>query len=228
VFGAHLDPLAADARAHAAGAPALEQHAVDERVADDAQVRAAAGRLEIAVVRGDARAIAGVDAVGRDAGSGRRVVVVAPPVTLGGGGLGQRIVGRAPRLARETQDRDRAVRAVVGRVREVEVGLHPATRGQDLLERPAGVPVDRRPALVVVGHRVDRDRAVDDRGAAEPLAAHVRARLLRARAARLEALPLELGEHGGVERSPAVEAAHLDRCLGRAPVAAGLEEHDLA
>ena len=68
-------------RGHRDGTTVLEQHAVNERVAEDRQVLAATDRLEVGVARADARAGEGVAHRG-DARGVRRVRVGTPSVAV--------------------------------------------------------------------------------------------------------------------------------------------------
>ncbi len=100
---------AADAHPHArwraGGCPPSQR--LDQRAADDRQVGAAAGRLQVAVVGGHAPPVDAVDRVGRRAGPVGRVVVLAPAVAQAQRGLAQRAVHAAPGLERRAVDRDR-------------------------------------------------------------------------------------------------------------------------
>ena len=135
-------PLAVEAHAHADRSTAIEEHSIDEGVADDPQVRTVARRLEVRVVRRDpllADRIA-VDRVGRHALTSRRVVVGAPAVAGAERRIAQRSIDRAPPLLRDAEDRHRPVDAVPRIAAEVVLGLEPAVRGQHVIPPPAGMP----------------------------------------------------------------------------------------
>ena len=99
-LGAHVDPIAPDADPDAGRPAGLDDHAVDGGIADDPQVRTPARGLQVAVVGRDAGAVPRVEAERRDARGRGRVVVLAPRIAESEGGVGERVVGRSPRLAR--------------------------------------------------------------------------------------------------------------------------------
>ena len=152
------DPLLAGGRPHhdVRGAAALDHDAVDERAADDRQVRAAPRGLEIAVGGRHAAVRPGVDGIRRDAGRSGCVVVVGPRLAQIGRGLREGTVDGAPLLHRQSPDRDRSAAAVVRRVAEVEVVLQAHVRGQHVGPRPARA-AERRPPVEVVGQGADRE-----------------------------------------------------------------------
>jgi hypothetical protein len=220
----HLGPLVVDADPYASGPAVVEEHAVDRGRADDAQVRAVPGRLEIAVVAAHPRAATCADAVGRHASAIGRVVVVTPGVPESEASVTEGAVNRAPLVLREPHDRDGPAATVVFVVAEIGVILHPAQIGQQVLVRPARA-AGCRPSVVVTGHGADRDHAVDRRGAAEPSAPEVRASFLRDGSARFDALPLERQAGPLVQRAPTVHAPQLGGCCVRPPIGTGLEQH---
>jgi hypothetical protein len=223
---AHLAPAAGDVRAHADGAVLVEHHPVDERLAEDGQVVAPSGWLDIGVVGADADAIAAVDRVGRDAGRPWRVVVSLPGIARVQRGFSQRLVDGAPFRDRRAIDGDRPCVAVIVGGGEAQVGLQPVERRQHLGEGPPCAS-GGGPAVIVLGHAADGDLAVDRRAAAHAPASPVGARRLRARAPRVERVPAEAGVGLADDDLVRVGAAHRLGRVGRAIVRPGLDQRDL-
>ena len=144
---------------------ALEFDALHQGIADNPQILAAARGLQIAVIGGDAAPGLAVDGVGRNAGSGRCVVVVAPAIAETQRGLTQRAIDISPIRHRRAIHRDRAAIAVIGRIPEILVGLQLAEPGQHRVPSPP-LAATGLPAVEVIGHRADRDLTVDGRTAA--------------------------------------------------------------
>ena len=136
--GPDLDPLPVDACPHPHRTSRLDQNLVDvvhplpqfSEIAEPAQV-AIVGFLV-------ARAATRADAVRREAGAGRGVVVKAPPVADLRCGRGECVVGGIEVLAAEPQHGDRSVGAVIWRVAEVEIAFKPAPVREDVIEGPSG------------------------------------------------------------------------------------------
>src|ERR1700722_2569239 len=112
---AALDVGPSIARAHANShrALAVKLDAVDQGVADDAEIRTLARRFEVAVVGRDARVVAAVHRIRRHSGAGRSVVVLAPSVALVEANVAQRAVGAAPSILRRAPDWNRAAASVI-------------------------------------------------------------------------------------------------------------------
>ena len=160
---AHLPPVGG---AHAGRAALLGADAVDERVRDEGQVRALAGRREVGerrvhphatrhVLRGraDARVLGGIAVEVGEARETER---------CGGGHEGP--VDRAQVRLGHAGDRHRAVDAVEGAAQRVR--LCPPKVRQQVGEPPAGV-AQGRPAVVVGGGAPQPDAGVDRRAAAD-------------------------------------------------------------
>ena len=211
----HADPDAAGVQP-----VAFEGDDVDQGMTDDVEVGAAARRLQIAVIGGDPQSGLAVDGVGRDAGAGRRVVILTPAITEGERGRAQRPVDIPPIRDRSSIHRDRTAIAVIGRVGEILVGLELAEIGQDLVPRPARA-ASGRPALEVVGHGADRDLAVDCGAAAHGATAPEQQRLLPLGASRQEPRPAEVVIADGVHR---VRDADVFRRGRGAQILPGLEQ----
>ncbi len=210
----------------ARGLALVDEHAVGEHAALDLEIGPAAGRLEIAVIAGDAFAVPAVDGVGRDPFGVRRVEVVGPGVAQRQGRIAQRLVDGAPVLLRRAVDGDRAGAPVVRLIGEVEVGLEPVEALEHMRRRPALAAL-LGPLVEGVEDAANGDLAVDRGAAADAPAAPVDALLLALGAARHQLGPhvdgLELGREDDVE---GVRARHLGRLLGRAVVRAGLQQQD--
>src|ERR1700722_13383740 len=106
-------PSVARAYANSDRAVAGELDAVDQRVADDAQVRAPARRFQVAVVGRGASVVAPVHRVGRHSGAGGSVVVLAPSVAEVEAHVAQRAIGPAPSILRRAPYRNRTAAAVI-------------------------------------------------------------------------------------------------------------------
>ena len=96
LVGVDVVNAAARHATHADRAIAVEQHGVDERVAQHGKVVAATMRIEVRVVCVDARVIAAVDRVWRYAERARRVVIRRPRVAEIDCTLRERKIDRAP------------------------------------------------------------------------------------------------------------------------------------
>src|ERR1700676_625561 len=112
---AAVDPRPSVTRAYAHGDRAFagELDAVDQRVADDAQVRAPAGRFEVPVVGRDASVVAAVHSVRRHSRAGGSVVVLAPSVAQVEAHVAQRAIGPTPSILRRAPHRNRTAAAVI-------------------------------------------------------------------------------------------------------------------
>src|ERR1700688_4423358 len=106
-------PSVARAHSHSDGAVAGDLDAVDQSVADDAQVRAPARRFQVAVVGRDASVVAAVHRVGRYSRAGRSVVVLAPSVAEIEAHIAQRAIGPTPSILRHPPYRNRTAAAVI-------------------------------------------------------------------------------------------------------------------
>src|SRR5579875_4080277 len=100
-------PAAIEADADATSAPPIEQDAIDEGIAANGEVVALARRFEIRFVGRDARAIAAVDRVGRDAAAAGRVVVGREAVAQRQRRIAESAVDRPPLLYGSAVDGDR-------------------------------------------------------------------------------------------------------------------------
>src|SRR5712692_9240244 len=101
-----IAPFVSDSYAHSSRIRAVKVDAINQRVTDYLEIGAVARRLQVGVVGRDAYAVAAVDRIRRHAGARGRVMVVGPSVAERDCGVGQRLVNRAPALARRAVDRD--------------------------------------------------------------------------------------------------------------------------
>ncbi len=157
----------------------------------DLQIGAAARRLEITLIGGDATAVAAVDGIAGDAFAVRPVDVSTPGITAGQRRIAQAAIDRAPCLLWRAIDRQRAAAPMSLAVAELLIVLDDREERHDLARGPAGAAV-RRPFIEGIGDTADGDLAVHHRAAAKPLAAPVEARLLACDAASQEIGPLPL------------------------------------
>ena len=200
-------PLPVEADAHADGTPILDEHPIDQRVADDVQVRPVARGFEVRVVRGDSLLAdwVTVDRVGRHALSSRRVVIGAPPVARGERCLAERTIDGAPPFLRDAEDRHRPFGAVPGVGAEVVFGLEPPIRGQHVVPRPSR----HAPPVVVFGQGADREDPVDRRRSTDAASPPEQLRLLVARAPREQRRVLEVVELRVADDEPRVQRPDL-------------------
>ncbi len=61
----------------------FEGNGVDQGTTDDVEVRPITRRLQIAVIGGDPQPALAVDGIGRNAGAGRRVMILTPAIAEG-------------------------------------------------------------------------------------------------------------------------------------------------
>ncbi|MNU85278.1 hypothetical protein D3C71_750160 [compost metagenome] len=143
----------------------IEQHAVDQSIMLDGQVRPAQRRMQMGKTAGTALAVAGVDVVDARAFEFRPVEVVTVRIAQFIAALEEHIADRMG-LALHRGDADRAAATVVFAVAQRMVFQFSEVR-QHILETPAVVAVGR-PVIEIVGlaahvdHRVDRARATLD------------------------------------------------------------------
>jgi len=173
--------LAVALHLHAHGPSLLEQNTVGRAVGQDAQIGPAARRRQV----GQGRALAHtVNRIQRKRANAGRV----RPICVGAFGKAGRATSlhpgrlvRPPRVLGIAAHPDRAVVTVkVGRP-EVEVVLHLAIVGQDLVESPA-VVAHRRPRLEILRHAAQKDLGVDRaRAAHDPAPRHRHPPALRGR-----------------------------------------------
>jgi hypothetical protein len=211
----HADPDAAGVQP-----VAFKGDGVDQGIADDVEIGAATRRLQIAVIGGDPQSGLAVDGIGRDAGAGRRVVILTPAIAESERGRAQRPVDIAPIRDRSSIHRDRTAITVIGRVGEILVGFELAEIGQDLVPRPARA-ARGRPAVDVVGHGADGDLAVDRGAAAHGAAAPEQQRLLPLGPSRQELRPTEVVIADGAHR---IRDADVFRCGRGAQILPGFEQ----
>ena len=160
---------------------AFEFYSFDQRMADDVEIVAAARRLQIAVIGGDAASSLAVDGVGRDAGPRGRIVVVVPAIAEAERGLAQRPVDVAPIRHRSAIDRDRAANCRDRPRPENSCRSRACRNTAASPSHPQPVAALRFPAIEIVGHGADRDLAVDGGAAAHGAAAPQQPRLPAAR-----------------------------------------------
>src|SRR5712692_6633282 len=220
-----IAPFVSDSYAHRNRIRSVEINVIDQCVTDDREIGAVARRFQVCVVGRDAHAVAAVDRVRRHAGARRRVMVVGPSVAERDCGVGQRLVDRAPALARRTLDRDWSAAPMISKLSEVLVVFESYKRRQDLRARPSNAS-GGGPDIEIFQRRANRDLPVDRRTATHPAPAPVDNRTLAIRAIGLERGPLIL-------RKPADDRAgvrdtHLPRRVLRAIVRSRLEQQDRA
>ena len=219
-----LLPCVAEAHAHAAGARAVEQYAIDQRTAADREVRPAARGFEVAVIGGDAPAIAQVDRVAGNALALRRVEVGLPAIPRCQRRVAQADIHRAPLRDRHAEDRQRAALADAGRDAGIGVVLDGVEDGQHVARRPA-FAARLGPGIEGRGHAADGDLRIDGGGPAHRLAAPVEFRLLGGGAARHQPWPLPFRlVPRVVHEGDDVRAAQRGGRFRRAPVAPGLQQ----
>ena len=184
-------PSVARAHAYCHGALAVKLDAIDQCVADDAEIRTLARGFEVAVVGRHARVVATVHRIRRDSGAGRRVVVVAPSVVEVEANVAQRAVGAAPSILRRAPDWNRAAAAVIRAIAEIEIVFELLEVGQHFRARPSDASL-ARPFVEVVEHPANRDLSVDCGAAAGAATAPVGHRRLHVGAPRFQRAPLVL------------------------------------
>ncbi len=223
---AALDPRPSVARAdsHSGGAVAGEFDAVDQRVADDAQVRAPTRGFQVAVVGRDASVVAAVHRVRRHAGAGGSVVVLAPSVVEVEADVAQRAIGPTPLILWRAPYRNRSAAAVISAIAEIEIVFELFEVGEDICARPSDASL-ARPFIEVGEHPANRDLAVDRGAATGAASAPIRHRCLHVGAARLQRAPLVLLHifRAEKDRSRIGDPHRLGR-LGGAIVRPGLEQ----
>src|SRR6266849_4394609 len=220
-----IAPFVSDSYAHRNRIHSVELDAIDQCVTDDREIGAVARRLQVGVVGRDANAVAAVDRVRRYAGTRRRGMVLGPSVAERDCRIGQRLVNRAPALARRTVGRDWSAASMIGELSEVLVVFEFYKRRQDLHARPSRAS-GSGPDVAILRRRANRDLAVDRGTAAHPAPAPVDNRTLAIGAIGSERGPLIL-------RKPADDRAgvrdtHLPRRVLRAIVRSRLEQQDRA
>src|SRR5260370_18394551 len=132
-----IAPFVSDSYAHRNRIRSVEIDAIDQRVTDNREIGAVARRLQVCVVGGDAYAAAAVDRIRRHAGARGRVMVVGPSIAQRECGVRQRLVNRAPTLARRAVARDWSAASMIGELSEVLVVFEFYKRGQDFCARPS-------------------------------------------------------------------------------------------
>src|SRR5216684_455856 len=152
-------------------------------------------------------------------------MVVGPSVAERDCGVGQRLVDRAPALARRAMDRDWPTAPMISKISEVLVVFEFYKRRQDFRARPSRAS-GSGPDVEIFQRRANRDLAVDRGTAAHPAPAPVDNRTLAIGAIGPERRPLIL-------RKPAddragVRDAHLPRRVLRAIVRSRLEQQHRA
>src|SRR6266851_1004409 len=216
-----IAPFVSDSYAHSNRSRSVETDAIDQRVTHYLEIGAVARRLQVCVVGRDAYTVAAVVRVRRHAGARGRVMVVGPSVAEPDCGVGQRLVDRAPALARRAMDRDWSAAPVISKISEVLVVFEFYKRRQDLHARPSRAS-GSGPDVEIFQRRANRDLTVDRGTAAHPAPAPVDNRTLASGAIGPERGPLIL-------RKPAddragVRDAHLPWRVVRAIVRSRLEQ----
>ena len=215
-------PLTIEPGAHADRAPTLDHDAIDERVADDAEVGPIADRFEVRVVRGDAFLAhrVAIDRVRRHALPVWSIVIRAPSVAQRCGSTGQRMVDRAPSLLGDAKDRHGPVGAVPRVGAEVVVGLEAPVVRQHVVPSPPG----NRPLIVILRQGANGEDAVDGGRAAHAATAPEQLGFLHAGAASEQSRVLQRVELALTDDEARIERAHLCARVGRPPVRARLEQ----
>src|SRR5216683_6635341 len=220
-----IAPFVSDSYAHRNRIRAVEIDAINQRVTGNREIGAVARKFQVCVVGRNAYAVAAVDRIRRHAGARWCVMVVRPSVAERDCGVGQRLVNRAPALARRAVDRDWSAAPMIGELSEVLVVFEFYKRRQDLHARPSRAS-GSGPDVEIFQRRPNRDLAVDRGTAAHPSPAPVDNRTLAIGAIGSERGPLIL-------RKPADDRAgvrdtHLPRRVLRAIVRSRLEQQDRA
>src|SRR5713101_9833649 len=104
-------------------------------------------------------------------------MVVGPSVAERDCGVGQRLVDRAPALARRAMDRDWPTAPMISEISEVLVVFEFYKRRQDLHARPSRAS-GSGPDVEIFQRRANRDLAVDRGTAAHPASAPIDNRTL--------------------------------------------------
>src|SRR6266851_1190287 len=216
-----IAPFVSDSYAHSNRIRSVKVDAINQRVTDYLEIGAVARKFQVCVVGRDAYAVAAVDRIRRHAGARRRVMVVGPSVAEPDCGVGQRLVDRAPALARHAMDRDWPTAPMIGELSEVLVAFEFYKRRQDFHARPSNAS-GGGPDVEIFRRRANRDLAVDRGTAAHPAPAPVDNRTLAIGAIGPERGPLIL-------RKPADDRAgvrdtHLPWRVLRAIVRSRLEQ----
>jgi hypothetical protein len=157
---------------------------------------------------------------GRVNGTGAEDYFVAPAIAEAKCRLAQRPVDISPIRHRRTIDRDRAAIAVIDRIRKILVGLELAEIRQHRLPAPALAAL-RLPAIEIVGHRADRDLAVDGGTAAHGPAAPRQTRRLPPGSPCQQFRPAKIVV---TDRTHRVRDPDVLRRIGGAKILPGLEQ----
>src|SRR6266851_712614 len=214
-------PFVADSYAHSNRIRSVELNAINQRVTANREIGAVARRFQVCVVGRDAYAVAAVDRVRRHAGARGSVMVVGPSVAERDRGVGQRLVNRAPALARRAMDRDWPTEPMISEISEVLVVFEFYKRRQDLHARPSRAS-GSGPDVEIFQRRANRDLAVDRGTAAHPAPAPVDNRALAIGAIGPERRPLILRKPA--DNRAGVCNAHLPRRVLRAIARSRLEQ----
>src|SRR5216684_2423434 len=216
-----IAPFVADSYAHSNRIRSVEIDAIDQRVTHYLEIGAVARRLQVCVVGRDAYAVAAVDRIRRYAGARWCVMVVRPSVAERDCGVGQRLVNRAPALARRTVDRDWSAASMISELSEVLVVFEFYKRRQDFHARPSNAS-GGGPDVEIFQRRANRDLAVDRGAATQPAPAPVDNRTLAIGAIGSERGPVILRKPA--DDGAGVRDAHLPRRVLRAIVRSRLEQ----